>query len=114
MLPQPAALLPLVAEQLGNREPADRLLQGLGPGAHHTGEGRGHLGAQRDLTSPFVLERVQLLHDLLAAFSGVELQRLERRAVVFQEPVAARHVAPRGEDGIAESEFFGVKVAEAG
>src|SRR5437879_13021686 len=110
MLPQPAALLPLVAEQLGNREPSDRLLQGLGPGAHHAGERRGHLGAECDLAPPFVLEGVQLLHDLLATLPGVELQRLERRAVAFLEAVAARHDAPRGEVGIAATQVLRAKL----
>src|SRR5205814_1996428 len=59
-----------------------------------------------------VLERIQLLHDLLAALPGVELERLERRPVVFLEAMTPRHVAPGGEDVIAESEFFGVKVAK--
>src|SRR6266496_4096333 len=34
VLPQPAPLLSLVTEQLGDREPADRLLQGLRPRPH--------------------------------------------------------------------------------
>src|SRR5213082_2503340 len=56
--------------------------------------------------------RIQLLHDFLAALAGVELERLERRPVVFLEAVPPRHVAPSGEEVIAESEFFGIKVAK--
>src|SRR5229473_1651453 len=64
VLPQPSALLPLVAKQLGDREPADRLLERLGVRSHHAGEGGRHLGTERDLAPALVLERVQLLHDL--------------------------------------------------
>ncbi len=113
VLPQPSPLLPLVAEQLGDREPADRLLERLRVRPHHAGEGGSHLGAQRDLAPALVLERVQLLHDLLAALVGVQLQRLERGAVVFLKAVAPRDLAPGGEDVVLESQFVGVKVTEA-
>src|SRR2546427_8493496 len=113
VLPQASPLLPLVAEQLGDREPSDRLFQGLGARSHQARERRGHLRAQRDLAAPLVLEGVQLLHDLLTTLLRVQLQRLERWAVVFLEAIAARHLAPGGEDRVAKSEFFRVKVAEA-
>src|SRR2546422_1455929 len=113
VLPQASSLLPLVAKQLREREPADRLFQGLGPRAHHARERRGHLGAQRHLAATLVLECVQLLHDLRTALLGIELQRLERRPVVLLEAVAARHLAPGGEDRVPESEVFRVKVAKA-
>ena len=45
VLPQPAALLPLVAEQLRNREPADRLLEPVGARRHHARQRRRHLRA---------------------------------------------------------------------
>ena len=102
VLAQAAPLLPLVAEQLGNREPTDRLLQGLRAGAHHAGQGRRHFRPQRDLTLPLVLKRVQLLHDFLAALLGVELERFQWGPVVLLEAVAARHVAPSGENVVAE------------
>ena len=49
MLPQPAALLPLVAEQLRNREPADRLPEPVGARRHHARQRRRHLRPQRHL-----------------------------------------------------------------
>src|SRR6266566_1183591 len=113
VLPQASSLLPLVAKQLRDREPADRLFQGLGPRAHDARERRGHLGAQRDLAATLVLEGVQLLHDLRTALLGIELQRLERRAVVLLEAVAPRHLAPGGENRVPESKVFRVKVAKA-
>src|SRR5882672_2417310 len=67
VLPQPSALLSLVAKQLRDREPANRLFKRLGVRSHHAGEGGRHLGTQRDLTPALVLERVQLLHDLRTA-----------------------------------------------
>src|SRR2546430_17476046 len=85
-----------------DREPADRLLERLRPRAHHAGQGRRHLGPQRHLALSLVLERIQLLHDLLAALPRVELERLERRPVVFLEAMTPRHVAPGGEDVVAE------------
>jgi len=114
VLAQPSPLLSLIAEQLGDREPADGFLERLSPRPHHARERRGHLGAQRDLAPAFVLEGVQLLHDLLAAFVGVQLERLERRAVVLLEAVAPRDAAPHGEDVIAEGQLFRVEIAEAG
>src|SRR5207253_9001590 len=97
----------------GDREPADRLLERLGVRPHHTSEGGGHLGAQRDLAAALVLERVQLLRDLGTALVRVQLQRLERGAVVFLKAVASRDLAPRGAAVVAEGQFVGVKVTEA-
>src|SRR5207245_422549 len=107
VLPQPSPLLPLVAEQLRDREPADRLLERLGVRPHHAGEGGRHLGAQRDLAPALVVECVQLLHDLFTALVRIQLQRLERRAVVFLKSVAPRDLAPGGEDVVTESQFVG-------
>src|SRR3989454_825919 len=113
VLPQPSPLLPLVAEQLRDREPADRLLECLGVRPHHAGEGGRHLGAQRDLAPALVVECGQLLHDLFTALVRIQLQWLERRAVVFLKSVAPRDLAPGGEDVVTESQFVGVEVTEA-
>src|SRR2546422_812233 len=114
MLLQPAPLLPLVAEQLRDGEPANRLLERLGPRPYHPGQGGRHLGPQRDLTPAPVLEGVQLLHELLAALLRVQLQGLERWPVVLLKAVTPCHVAPGGEDVVAESEFFRIGIAKTG
>ena len=93
MLPEPAALLPLVAEELRNREPSDRFLETVGPLRHHPGEGRRHLRPERHLPPALVGEGVELGDDFLPALVGVQVQRFERRAVVFLEAVAAGHPA---------------------
>jgi hypothetical protein len=68
---QPSALLPLVAKELRNRKPADRLAQAVGPGGHHPGQGRGHLRAQRNRPVPLVHEVVELPDDLIPALLAV-------------------------------------------
>src|SRR5581483_5742797 len=113
VLPQPPALLPLVAEELGDGEPADRLLERVGPRRHHPREGRGHLRPKRDAAAPLVLEAVELARDLGPALGSVELQRLERGAVVLLEPVARRHRPPGREDMVPEGEVVGVEVAKS-
>ena len=113
VLSKPPPLLPLVAEQLGDGEPADRLPEPVGPGRHHPRQGRRHLRAQRDLASALVGEVVELPHDLVAALRRVQLQRLERRAVVLLEPVAGRNRPPGPEDVGPEGEIGGIEIAKA-
>ena len=91
VFPEPAALLPLVAEELRNRKPPDRFAEPVGALRHHAGQRRRHLGAERDLAPALVGESVELARDLLAALAGVELERLQRRPVVLLEGVAAGH-----------------------
>jgi len=86
VLAQSPPLLPFVAEQLGDREPADRLLEGLGVGGHHAGQRGGHFGPQRHVAVAFVPKRIQLLHDFVAALLGVELQGLERGPSYSSKP----------------------------
>ncbi len=102
MLLEPAPLLPLVAEQLRNREPAERLLQRLGARSHHPGQRRRHFWPQGHRPSALVGERVQLLHDFLAALLRVQLLRLQRGPIVLLEAIAPRDLAPCGEDVVAE------------
>ena len=113
VLSKPPPLLPLVAEQLGNGEPADRLLEPVGPGGHHAGEGGRHFRAQRHLAPALVDEIVQLAHDLVAALGRVQLQRLERRAVVLLEPVPRGHRPPGTEDVRAQRKIGGVELPKA-
>src|SRR5205814_1782593 len=90
------------------------LAQRVGTRTHHARERRRHLGAQRDRSIALVREVVELSDDLVAALPRVELERLERWPVVFDEAEAARDVAPRLEDEAASSEFVGVEISETG
>jgi len=114
VLAQPAALLALIPEELRNREPADRLLEPVGALRHHTRQRGGHLRPQRDGPPPLVRKGVELPDDLRAALVRVQLQGLQRRAVVFLEGVAPGHPAHRLEDVGPEGELLGEKVPEAG
>jgi hypothetical protein len=71
VLSKPPPLLPLIAEQLGDREPADGFFQLTGAGRHHAGKRRGHLRPQCNVPVPFVLEIIQLSDDLLATLDRV-------------------------------------------
>ena len=113
VLSKPPPLLPLVAEELRDREPADGLLELAGLRGHHARQGRRHLRPERHLTIPFVDEVVQLTDDLVPALGRVELQRLQRRPVVLLEPVPGRYRTPGPEDVGAQGEISGVKVAKA-
>ena len=113
VLSKPPPLLPLVAEELRDGEPADRLLEPVGPRRHHPGERRGHLRPQRHLPPALVDEAVQLPDDLVAALRGVQLQRLQRRTVVLLEPVPRRHLPPGPEDVVPEREIGGIEVAKS-
>jgi hypothetical protein len=81
---------------------------------HHPRQCRGHLGAQRYLPPALVGESVDLARDLLAALAGVQLQRLQRRPVVFLEGVTPRHPPHRLEDVGPEGKFFREEVPESG
>ncbi len=94
VLAQTAALLPLVAEQLRDREPAHRLPQRVRPLGDHARERRRHLGPQRDLAVALVREVVQLPRDLVAALLRVEIERLQRRPVVLHEREPPRDLTP--------------------
>ena len=113
VLAQPPALRALVAEELRDREPADRLAQPARARAHHPRERGRHLRPQRDLPPALVLEVVELADDLRAALLDVELERFERRAVVLLEPVAPRDLAPRVDDVRANGKVFGVEIPES-
>ncbi len=113
MLPEPAALLPLVPEELRDREPADRLLEPVGALRRHPRQRGGHLRAKRHLPPALVGEGVQLRDDFLPALVGVEIQRLERRAVVLLEAVPARHPAHGVEEVGPEGEVLREKIPKA-
>jgi hypothetical protein len=114
VLAQPAALLPLVAEELRHREPLDRLAHPARPRAHHARERRRHLRPQRDLAAALVGEVVELLDDLGARLLDVQLGRLERRAVVLLEAVAVRDLPPDPHDVGADGEVLRVEIPEPG
>ena len=54
MLPEPSPLLSLVAKQLGDGEPSDRLLERLNPRRDHACQRRRHFRAERDFPVAFV------------------------------------------------------------
>src|SRR4051812_25954920 len=109
MLSQPSLLLALVAKELRDGKPPDRLSHRVGFGGNHPRERRSHLGTEGDFTIAFVLEGVELADDLVTTFPGVELEGLQRRAVVLYESVFPRHVAPDGHQVVADGELLGIK-----
>src|SRR5947207_1443244 len=117
---QPAFLLALVAEELRNGEPFDRLFVVARVRSDHAGECRRHFRPQRHGAVAFVGEVVELADDFVAALGGVKLERFERRAVVFAEAIAASDLAPGFKNVIAHvgapdilvRERFGIKVAK--
>src|SRR5690606_36474092 len=113
VLAESPALRALVAEELGDGEPADGLAQTARTCTHHPCECRGHFRPQCDRTSALVLEVIELMNDLLAALLDVELQRLERRPIVFLETVAARHLAPHRCDVRPNGEVLRVEIPES-
>ena len=114
MLAQAALLLALVAEDLRDGEPLERLFEILVPRGDEARERGRHFGTQRDVAVALVLEVVKLRDDFVARLFGEEVERLERRAVVLDEAVAMRDVAPLGEDGVAKGAVVGIEVAETG
>src|SRR5829696_2313208 len=113
VLSKPPPLLPLITEQLGNGEPADRLSQFTRAGGHHPRQGRSHLRPQGNRAVALVGKAVQLPYDLLATLGGVEIQRLQRRTVVLLKPVAGGHRSPGIEDVGPQREIGGVKITKA-
>jgi hypothetical protein len=110
---QSAALLPLVAKELRHREPAHGLSKRVRLDRRHARQRRRHLRPQRDLSSTLVDEVVQLADDFVAALLGVELQRLERGPIVFDEREPASNVAPHAHDVGAFSELLGIEIAKS-
>ena len=114
VLAESAALRPFVAEELRDREPADRLREPGGAGGDHAREGRRHLGPQRHGPPSPVLEPVELSYDLFAGLPRVEFERLERGAVILRESIAGADPAPGREDVSAEGEFLGKEISKTG
>ena len=114
VLAQSSLLLPLVAEQLGNGEPPNRLPHGVRFRGDHARQGRRHLGAKRDFAAALVGEGVELADDLITTLLGVQLERLQGRTIVFDEPVSPRDVAPDRHEIVAGGELLGIKVSKSG
>jgi len=113
VLPQPPALLTLVAEELGDREPPDRLAHRSAPVTEDPGERGRHLRTQRHRTVSLVREGVQLVHDLVATLLDVEIEGFKRRTVVLEKAVAPGNPAPRVNDVRTKREVFRWEVPEA-
>ena len=67
----------LVAVDLGDGEPLERLLEILVAGGDEAGERGGHFGAERDVAVALVLEVVELVGDFIAGLFGEEVEGLE-------------------------------------
>ena len=114
VLPQPPALGTLVPEQLGDREPAHGLAEGVRAFRHHAGERRRHLGPQGHLAAALVGEVVQLAGDLVAALLRVQVERLQGRAVVLDERESPGDLTPGPEDVGPLRELVWIEVSEPG
>ena len=104
----------LVAKQLRDRKPPNGLPHGVRFGRDHARQGWCHLGAESDLAIAFVGERVELADDLVAALFGVEIERLQGRTIVFDEPVSPGDVTPDRHQVVAGGELLGIKVSKSG
>ena len=114
MFAQPAALLLLVSEKLADREPFERFLEFAFVRGDHTSKRGREFRTQGDFAFAFVGEIEKLLDDFRAAFFLVQLGRLQKRAVPFDEAVAARDLTPAGEDVIAPGAVVGQEIAKTG
>ena len=114
MFAQSSPLGALITEDLRNREPLQRLAKIPMIRRDDAGECGRHFRPQSNSAFPFVDEFVELTHDFVARFLFVEIEFLEQRAIVFDEAVAARDLAPFGEDIIPLRAGDGEKIAKSG
>src|SRR5581483_8532160 len=70
-------------------------------GGDHARQCGCHLGSEGDGPFAFIREVVKLAHDFLAALGSVQIECLQRWAVVITESVSASCAAPRVEDMVA-------------
>ena len=103
----------LVAEALGDAEPLEGELERALALRDHARERGRHLRPERDVAAGLVLERVDLVLDLLAGLALEQLERLDDARVVVLEAVRDRGRAPGVEDPVAEDHVLGVEVAHA-
>ena len=97
----------------GLNETRTELRVGNGPG------GRAALESEEGL--PVLLQLIdvadgcnlQLADDLVAGLLGVELERLQRRSVVFLKTIPSGHAAPRGKNVVSRRHHVGEKIPEA-
>src|SRR5262249_2076079 len=112
----------LVAKQLGQGEPLDRLAITPLVGRNHPRQARSHLRPQGDLPATFIGEIVELADYLGAAFEGEEFQGLQRGTVVFAKTVTPRRAPPMVKNVLARvsapkvvvRERLGIKIAKTG
>jgi hypothetical protein len=113
VLSEASPLLPLIAEELGQREPPDWLPQLAGLRRNHASESRRHFRSQSNVAVALVPEIVELAYDLFTTLRRVEIEWLERWTVVLLETIAAGNCTPGLEDVGTEREISGVKITEA-
>src|SRR4030095_3486967 len=94
MFAQPAALLLFVSEKLSDREPFEWFLEFAFMRRNHTSQRGREFRTQRDFAFAFVCEIEKLLDNFRAAFLLVELGRLQRRTLPFDESVSAAELTP--------------------
>jgi hypothetical protein len=109
-LPQPAFLGLLGPAQPWDRKPLDRPRQRIDLLIHHPGQCRRDLRADRQIPAAPVLQREELLDDLLPALELVHAQVLEDRAIVFLKAAAQRSLSPAVDDPVVPGHLRRVKV----
>ena len=114
VLTKSSLLRTLVAKQLRYRVPADRLGHSAGPCPDHAGEGRCHLGPERDIPPALIAESIQLSHDFLAGLPDIQIQGLERRTIVLDETVPSGDLAPDCKYVVSERHLLRVEIAKSG
>ncbi len=84
VLAQPPALRALVAPQVGNTVPAQRVGQFLALGCYHPADSRGHLRTNNNFAATAVSKAIGLFVDnFFTSFGQIQLQRLQNRRIVF-------------------------------
>ena len=120
MLAQAPFLLALIAKELRQGEPFERLFVPPLTGGDHARQRGRHFRAKRNLPLAFIGEMVELADDFLAALSGEEFQWFQWGTIVFVETVAPRQAAPSIENILAcirtpqagLRQWFGIKIAK--
>src|SRR5436305_7190713 len=114
MFAQSSSLRALITEDLRNRKPLQRLAKIPMIDRDDACERRRHFRPQGNSAFPFVDEFIELAHDFVARFFLVEIEFLEQWAIVFGKAVAARDLAPFGEDIIPLRAGGGKEIAKPG
>ena len=87
--------------------------QGVGSGGHHAGQSWGHFRTQRQLATTAIFEMEQLRDDPFTTLGGVQVEILERGAVIFSKAMQAGYVAPLRQEPVTKRCILGIEITSA-